>query len=112
MICKICDIPLIDNSYILDIHGSKVKKEEFVCPNEDNHDIIIEEKIIENPTICPVCKSYATDEESRIYKNPKGEVVIAIDLICDCCNLGWTLISNSVEVLLDAERLDGYSEWD
>ena len=111
MNCKICRIPLRDDSYYLDIYGTKSKKEEIVCPFDDQHEEIIEKRLKEFPTRCPICDSKSNIEtEHRIFKNQKGIITIAIDLICSC-NFCWSIIGKG-DVIYDEEQLNEYGEYE
>ena len=81
--CKICRIPLTDNSYFLDVEGAMRRKEEYVCPNEEDHGEIVEKRIKNRPKTCPICESSRWIEtETQIYKNVKEEIVITCEMIC------------------------------
>jgi len=109
-ICKICKIPLKDNSQYLDIYGSNIRKEECNCPYEDKHEEIVQKRLEKYPTRCPICDSaYNVDTDSRIYKNAKRKITVSIDSVCSC-GFSWTIIGEG-EPLYDEEQLNEYGEW-
>ena len=107
MNCKICKIPLRDNSYTLDIY----RKEEIVCPYQDDHEEIIEKRLEKYPTQCPICESsWKVEMEVNIYRSLKGKIIISCEHICPC-GFGWTIIGDGVPIYEEGQ-LNEYGEWE
>jgi hypothetical protein len=109
MICKICKIKLTDIGYYLDMYGSKVKKEEFVCPNLDKHESILLGRLKTEPEICPICEDCDVDHEIQITNS-----LILIDYLCHLCKFQWSVSSSRVVIDFESgqEVLETYGEWE
>jgi len=97
-----------DISQKLDYMGTDIIKEEYYCPNEDSHLKIIESKLRDDPTICPICANSGLSEEVDIFKEA-GDTIIKILEYCNYCNIHWVFKTINPNIIFDIEQLNDLS---